>query len=484
MSSVKAFNAAIGYTIGNYLIKGLTFFTIPIFTRLLSPHDFGMYNIFIASESFLYLFIGFTIHASYKSAWYKFDIDDKAISEGMDFHTYVSTSMTLILASTLVWTVIVLLFSDYLSSLLMLDKACLILLVFYSAAMATLACYNARVGIQFKYKYFLIISGINAVANIGLSILLICTVFNCNRSFGRIVGTTMPAVILSAGIMFATFRKAKPHNFKPLLGWGVRYSLPIIPNGIGQMLLSQFDRLMINKMISPMAAGLYSFGYNIFGLVNVTFLSLDNAFSPWVFQKMNANDYKAIKSKSNVYVIMMFLLSSFVIIISPELVNILGTSEYSESVFSVIPIVAGGYFLFLSSLPICVEYYYEKTRMIATATALAAIVKIVLNLYFIPRFGYVSAAYTTVLTYALYFALHYYSAIKIHGSELFSLRTISSCSVILMAVCAISIVTIDLSFMRWLCAIIIGFGFVVYEEKKIGFAKKIKSKFLYKTKNV
>lgn len=484
MSSAKAFNAAIGYTIGNYLLKGLTFFTIPIFTRLLSPHDYGLYNIFIASEAFLYVVIGFAIHASYKSAWYKFGIGEKERAEGKDFHTYVSTSMTLILASTLVWAVIVLLFSDYLSSLLMLDKICLMLLVFYSAAMATLACYNAHVGIQFKYKSFLIVSGINAVANIGLSILLICTVFNDNRSFGRIVGTTLPAVVLSVGIMLAMFRKAKPRNFNPLLGWGLRYSLPIVPNGIGQMLLSQFDRLMINKMISPFAAGLYSFGYNIFGLVNVTYLSLDNAFSPWVFQKMNAKDYDAIKSKSNVYVIMMMMFSALVIIISPELVLILGTSEYNESVFSVIPIVAGGFFLFLSSLPICVEYYYEKTRMIVTATAFAAIVKILLNLYFIPRLGYISAAYTTVLTYALYFALHYYSAIKIHGADLFPLRTILICSIILLAISAMSIVAINLTFVRWMCAIVLGFGFVIYEENTIGFAKIIKSKILDKTKNV
>lgn len=34
--------AGLGYTIGNYMIKGLTFFSIPIFARLLSPDNYGI----------------------------------------------------------------------------------------------------------------------------------------------------------------------------------------------------------------------------------------------------------------------------------------------------------------------------------------------------------------------------------------------------------------------------------------------------------
>ena len=47
----KVIKAGFGYVIGNYLLKGLVFLTIPIFTRLLSPSDFGVYNTFAAYES-------------------------------------------------------------------------------------------------------------------------------------------------------------------------------------------------------------------------------------------------------------------------------------------------------------------------------------------------------------------------------------------------------------------------------------------------
>ena len=51
--------AGLGYTIGNYMIKGLTFFSIPIFARLLSPDNYGIYNTYIAYESILCMCVGF-----------------------------------------------------------------------------------------------------------------------------------------------------------------------------------------------------------------------------------------------------------------------------------------------------------------------------------------------------------------------------------------------------------------------------------------
>ena len=52
------------------------------------------------------------------------------------------------------------------------------------------------------------------------------------------------------------------------------------------------------------------------------------------------------------------------------------------------------------------EYYYKKTKLIALGTMLAAGMNILLNAVFIPTFGYVAAAYTTVACYLLYYLLH------------------------------------------------------------------------------
>ena len=88
----KAIKAGLGYVIGNYMLKGLSFLTIPIFTHLLTPSDYGTFNTFTASESICMVLLGLAIHSSYKNAKYKYgDMDGKNL-----FDNYVSTTMLLL----------------------------------------------------------------------------------------------------------------------------------------------------------------------------------------------------------------------------------------------------------------------------------------------------------------------------------------------------------------------------------------------------
>ena len=45
MAGNRVIKAGIGYTVGNYLLKGINFLTVPIFTRLMSTVDYGTYGI-------------------------------------------------------------------------------------------------------------------------------------------------------------------------------------------------------------------------------------------------------------------------------------------------------------------------------------------------------------------------------------------------------------------------------------------------------
>ena len=67
-----ALKAGLGYTIGNVLVKGINFLTIPLFSRLLTPAEFGVYNVFLSYDSILTVLVGFAMATSVKSAHYEF----------------------------------------------------------------------------------------------------------------------------------------------------------------------------------------------------------------------------------------------------------------------------------------------------------------------------------------------------------------------------------------------------------------------------
>lgn len=440
MSKSKVLKAGMGYIIGNYLLKGISFITIPLFSRLMSTSEYGLFNTFIAYESIVYIFIGFALHSSFKNARYKFIESD---NESTRYDRYVSSAILFVLINIFIWSLILIFFYNDISGIFKLDKFSILLILLYSGGMAILSCYNSYISLEYKYKSFLRISFFNAISNVAISLLLMVTFLHNNRYLARIIGSTIPVVILSIYICYIFFKRQAPFLKNIDLVWGLKYSLPIIPHGISQVILTQFDRIMIMHMIGSTTSGIYSFAYNIYSIIAVTSSSLDNVWNPWVYEKLHNKEYNLIRHYSTIYAVFMLIFSISVILLSPELISILGGEKYREAVYSVIPIIASGFFSFLYTLPASIEYYNEKTNYIAIGTVIAAVINIILNFFCIQEFGYISAAFTTLLTYILYFIVHYLISIKLHGSCLFNTKIILVMCLILFATSFLTYCTIS-----------------------------------------
>lgn len=64
----SAVKAGLWYTIGNIALKGCAFLTLPVFTRLLSTSDFGVYNAYIAYEQIFTAILGVGFYGTIKNA--------------------------------------------------------------------------------------------------------------------------------------------------------------------------------------------------------------------------------------------------------------------------------------------------------------------------------------------------------------------------------------------------------------------------------
>lgn len=471
MKENSAVKAGIGYIIGNYLLKGISFFSVPIFARLMTKEDFGIYNTFVAYEAILFVFIGMAIHVSYKNAYFKMQDTEH---EKRTYDSYVSMTILMILIHAVLLILLVVPFHDILCRVLDVSIENIVLIIMYSMASAIITCYNADCSLRYEYTRFLLASGFNAILNIFLSFVLIVSLYKDNMYEGRILGTVIPAIIISAYICYYFFHKSLPRIKIKQLKWGLKYSLPIIPHGISQVILSSFDRIMINGMIGSKEAGIYSFSYSIYTVVQVTANSLDSVWSPWFYEKRNENNFNGIKRYSSVIMLLMLFFSIFIIMISPELIFIFGGEEYQDAIRCVIPLVGSGFFSFLYFMPAVIEYYHCKTRYIAVGTCSAAVINIMLNYYCINRYGYIAAAYTTLITYLLYFVFHYTLARIIEGEFIYSNKIILFCILLILLSVFGGEIFMDVHIIRYIVAFLSLSCFLYIEEKIIGFLHKIR----------
>jgi len=406
--------AGIWYVIGNLVMKSINFITMPIFATIFTVNEFGMYNIYWAYVTMISLIIPLALYTSIKNA--KYDFKDK-------LNDYMTSIIFISFVNLIIFLLCGNLCFGIISSFMEFNRAVFNVLIVQSYSMGIITTISAYYSVDYKYKKFLLITFLNSVSGIILSLILMETIFYNNKFWGRVLGGAIPCAIIASMIIYSILKKSRVIK-KEYCYYGLRISLPIIPHGISQSILSQFDRILIQKIIGFFEAGIYSFIYNIGLILQVIAISLDNAWTPWFYEKMNRKEYKEIEKKSIIYLDVFFLITVFIITLSPELIKIVAPIEYWSGINLVIPIAISSYFMFLYTLYVQIEYFCKKTQFIAMGTIFAAMINIILNLILIKRFGYKVAAYTTLFSYFILFILHRIIAIKMVGFDIFNIKKI------------------------------------------------------------
>lgn len=445
----KVIKAGIGFTIASLLLRAIGFLTTPIFSRLMDPSEYGIFNTYLAYEGIFYIFIGLALHSSIQNAKYEFKgkLDE-----------YVSSIILIDFGSLAVWLLIFFTFQNQLANLFHFDKIIIIVLILHSFSSAIMQVLSSRCAVDYNYKTYMYISLINAIGNVVISAILILTVCSNRKDIGRIFGNFLPVFIMAIIICLYFWHKKKPKFNKEFWKFGLSYSIPIIPHGISQIILSQFDRIMIREIVNDAAAGIYSFGYSISGICNTIISAIQTVYNPWFYEMMDLNTKESknkIKVRSSQYAILLACFTGLVMLACPEILLIMGPEAYQEAKYASIPILLGGFFSSLYTIPASVEYYHKKTKCIATTTCTIAVLNIILNYIFIHKFGYIAAAYTTLFSYILYFVFHYCMATKIQKEDLFSKKNMFASAISAMVIGAFTLIFMDSFLLRLLLGLVV-----------------------------
>lgn len=472
MSENKVVKAGLGYTIGNILLKGINFLSVPLFSRIMTTEEFGVYNVFASYDAIIYMFVGLALHSSVKNADIKFE--DKT-------DDYVSSISLIYLINTALFFIIVAVFERQLTDWLDFPSIVLFAMILYSFGTSIITLYNNRISLQYAYKKYLIIAGINSIGNISFSLILMLTVFRNRHELGRILGSTAIIFSLAIIVLFSMYRKARPRFNLEYWKYGIKYSLPIIPHGLSQVILSQVDRIMIRSIVSGSAAGIYSLAGNIQLILTIISDSIITVWVTWFYERMKDSDEKSIQKRSISLVILFMIMVIGVLAIAPEAIFILGGTKYDSAKYVVIPMILSAFMIFLYNVIVPSEYYTEKTLYIMGGTIIAAVINLIGNYVFITQYGYIAAAYTTLFSYVCYVLLHAiisYKLVKFHVIPLSKLLLI----VLIVVACAvIDIVFINHILIRYLMGglVICSALLVLVKDNNIDIRSNIKDR-LYK----
>ncbi|MGG0031198.1 polysaccharide biosynthesis C-terminal domain-containing protein [Priestia megaterium] len=196
-----------------------------------------------------------------------------------------------------------------------------------------------------------------------------------------------------------------------------KYGIPLIGLSAMQWIMASSDRYIIGAFRNSKEVGIYSLSYslanNIFSILT-TFLLL-SAY-PKIISSMNkhgkAGAAKSISDQQRYYFLIIIPLFAGITALSKDLILYISSPEYLEGQMTLI-ISALGMVIY------GITFYYNKTWELSKDTKkiflhalYSGIINILLNIILVPRYGYESAAYTTLFAYIIYLFITVYRSNK------------------------------------------------------------------------
>lgn len=376
----------IGVAVASKLVPVASIF---IYSHYMSVYDYGILNL---SASYLWI-LGIVMTLNLHTA-----VGRYIYTESKDFDQFFGSTLLLIGGIFSVFVIIILTNLARFEELMSLHRNIIFLMLFIVLGSIAESIFS-QIAIYLQSSRALLI-GVAAKA-IGTLLLSIVLLFYMEKDkyFAVLYADAAISLVFLIAVMYSLRERIRLVISMSHVKYMMHYSLPLIPYMLCLTLLSQFDRVMIDRYFGKQETGLYSLVYNVGILMLMIVTALLNVFNTAFFDGINKKDYaRVIRDSDSIFAL--GLLTTAVLVLFGENIFALLVPEKYAPALNIIPVVAiGGLCFVIFQLWARLIAYVNKTYFLSFVAIFATALKIGLNALLLPLFGYKVAAITTVIAY-------------------------------------------------------------------------------------
>lgn len=461
------------FTFASFLQKGISVITTPIFTRVLSTEDYGLFSVFsswymVASiVATLYLHLGVLNNAFIKMKLSK--------------ETIVSVSQSLSLIVSVFCFILCFVFRKPIADFIALPEIVVVVAMFGLIFIEPYRIWLVYKRYKYEYKASVLVTVLVSFITPIVSVIAIMLIKH-NQGVVRIITYVVVNTILP-GIIFYIINYVKGKKFfhKELWKYSLTFNIPLIPHFLAEVLLNQIDKIMINIFYGASQAGIYGVAYSVASLALMFTTALNTAFTPWHYQKLSTGSYEIIAKVTHTIVLVVAVISGMFMLLAPEIVMLMAGQKYMGAVYLIPALCAGVFFGYMYQIYSRVELYYEKKLYTVISTVSATVVNFLLNIILLPKFGYLAAGFSSLVSHIMFFVLHsifYKKVCKqfIGDKKIYSDKFILTVSGALLIFAALVTLLYQFFIARMILAVGIVMLFVVFKSKFVVTVKALMNK--------
>lgn len=403
----KTASASVWYIASSLLARGIAFLFTPIFTRVLSPSEYGIYSLYVSLMGVFTVLTTFQMSGNviYRG-FARFDGERRGefLSSALGAQGVLSgASILLILA-----------FGDSLSKITSLDTGLTVILIMQIFLTGVEGFYLAECRYDGRYRT---VAKINFSVGIITPLLSLFLIRLGLGGYARIISPLLISLAVAIPIAVKIIRGGRKLIW--LDGWRYLFkmTLPMLPHFIALSVIAQSDKIIVARTLGEGALGKYGAAYSIGFILSYVGSAFTIALSPWIIKKMKLGMGKEVREcvfsvgKMIGYATLLFLA------VLPELFRLAVPAEYREALPVAYLTALSVLFSFLSSvITICI-LHYEKPMLITKNSLTVAAVTVPLSYLLTVKVGFTGAAIYTFLAYAMLFFLNLRALEKIEAKS-------------------------------------------------------------------
>ena len=238
--------ASLWFVICAVLQKGIATITTPIFTRIMTPEEYGQFNVFTSWQGIVSVFVTLNLNAGvFAQGVVKFD-KERAV--------FVSALQGLCMLLCCIWTVIYLLaesFWNQLFGLTTIQMLSMLLMIWLSAVWGF---WSMTQRVDFLYRKVVALSLIMSIMTPALGIFMVLNADD--KVTARILSILIVQLLLYTGLFFIQMQRGKTFFSGHYWRYALAFNIPLIPHYLSGVILASSDRIMIQQMVGNAEAGI------------------------------------------------------------------------------------------------------------------------------------------------------------------------------------------------------------------------------------
>lgn len=398
------------YGMANVLDRAVSFLMLPVYTRFLTPVDYGILELIGITVSLLGVTLGMGVEAAVSRFYFDYKETEKR-------NLVVSSGLLGYSGSALIFVVILLPFSNVLADLI-LDSASLghyFVVALIGLGLSLIQPINlAYLRVQQKSGTLLVVQVVKTL--FGLSLIILLVVVKEMGVYGVLLGTLISDLTLTILLTIFTLTRTRLRVDWTLVKGMIKFGLPLVPSNISAFMVQASDRWFVKEYVNIATTGLYSLGYKFGTLVHQFVTSpFIQIWTPRRFEYFDKEGSDRIFARIFTYFCAVALFVGLMIsLLSKEIIRVM-TTEAFWSAHLVVPVVVLAYIVFSFHYHFNVGILIKKaTKYIAYVNVANGILNIILNIIMIRRYGVWGAAFATLICFVFKAGMTYYYSNRLY----------------------------------------------------------------------